>query len=221
MAADMIRTEQIEAFRKRFSRNPILYVTREGAQPEEKLRGMLIGNVGVDSLLIGGFQGIRLEPGEPLVVRTMLDSQVVGFETKVLSAIDDPRAYFVSFPSDAAFLNLRKADRIQAFFPADVSTKARATDGTLLVKARVVDISAGGCSFRSKTRLQNEAEVRMSFMLPGERQVQAGQGVVLESKPLGAVFHNRTTFPRDLGNAPLIRDVETWITENLPYAAVG
>jgi hypothetical protein len=118
-------------------------------------------------------------------------------------------------------VNLRKAQRIQAFFPAEVQVSKQASGSAdmYLLKTRVLDISAGGCSFRSKTKLNANADVKIAFSLPGDRHIQSVLATVIECTASGAVFHNRVKFSQDATNAPILQEIGKWIADSLTFTS--
>ncbi len=203
---------------RRFGENPPLFVQRKEAGDPARHAGLLIGNIGDQYLVLGGFTDVEMSAGEKIVLRTVLDNHLVGFETQVKFKIDQPRMYIVTFPAKIETINLRKAHRIQAFFPADAQVSGAGDDGNvLLLKTRVLDISGGGCSFRSKTKLHANAQVALSFTLPGDRHIQTVRGMLLDSAAAGTVFHSRIKFVQDPANLPVIGEINKWINENLTF----
>jgi hypothetical protein len=91
----------------------------------------------------------------------------------------------------------------------------------MLLKTRVMDISAGGCGFRSKTRLSSNQELAISFSLPGDRRVQSVRGIVLESQAAGPTFHNRVKFIQDPANMAILQEVAQWVTESIAFGATA
>ena len=212
--------QDLKAMRQELASNTSVLVQRKGASNDERFRGVMFGNIRDESLMMGGFQGEELPLGEHLLVRMVLGAHIIGFETEVLRKLDEPEVYFVSFPQQIEALNLRSAERITAFFPADVHL-AKDQGGHqdyLVLKTRINDISAGGCSFRSKTELPKDAEIKVSFSLPGERHIQSLVAVVIESKRSGGTYSNRTKFPQAGNNLPITKEISKWITENAAFA---
>jgi hypothetical protein len=201
---------------KQLGVNSPLFVQRPGADAADRHSGILIGNIRNERLLIGVYDGVELDTGEGIVVRLGMGSHLVGFETQVLKKVDDPPLYVVKFPEQVHAMNLRKAQRIQAFFPADVQVREPGSDQVYLLKTRVLDISAGGCSFRSKTKLP-AAHVQMSFALPGERRVHSVKGAIVESARMGLVYHSRVKFVNEAVNVPIMQDVAQWVAEGLSF----
>jgi hypothetical protein len=203
---------------RRFGENPPLFVQRKEAGDPARHAGLLIGNIGDQYLVLGGFTDVEMSAGEKIVLRTVLDNHLVGFETQVKFKIDQPRMYIVTFPAKIETINLRKAHRIQAFFPADAQVSGAGDDGNvLLLKTRVLDISGGGCSFRSKTRLQAESQVTLNFSLPGDRRIQSVRGTLLDSQAVGAVYHSRIKFSQDAANVPILSEITKWVGESLTF----
>jgi hypothetical protein len=207
------------AFALRLGQNAPVFAQRtEGSDPSRH-NGVLIGNLKDQFLVIGGFATVSFRVGEQIVLRMIFGNHLVGFPTQVVKVIDDPQLYFVKFPLQVESLNLRKAQRIQAFFPAEVqvSKQAGGTADMYLLKTRVLDISAGGCSFRSKTKLVNESEVRIAFLLPGDRHIQSVAATIIDCTPSSGIFHNRVKFKQDLANLPALQEIAKWVTDSLTF----
>ena len=90
------------------------------------------------------------------------------------------------------------------------------SDQVFLLKTRVLDISAGGCSFRSKIKLP-AATVHISFALPGERRIQSLKGEIIQSVQVGLVFHSRVKFAHEPANIPVLQDVAKWVAEGVSF----
>ncbi|HEX7926666.1 MAG TPA: hypothetical protein VF678_03680, partial [bacterium] len=71
--------------------------------------------------------------------------------------------------------------------------------------------------FRSKTKLVAGAEVKISFSLPGDRQIQSVMAVIIDCSPSAAVFHNRVKFSQDAANLPVLQEIHKWVTDSLTF----
>jgi len=213
------KPEDSSFFLKRLSENAPAFVQRSGSEPDIRHSGMLVGNVRDQYLVLAVFDGSEFGTGERLVVRMALGAQLVGFETVVLKKFDDPLLYLVDFPQHIDAINLRKAQRIQAFFPADVKVSTAGAEQVLLLKTRVLDISAGGCSFRSKTKLPTSVSAHLTFALPGDRQIQSVKAAVIDSLPVGAVFHCRAKFIQEPTYLPNLQEIAKWVAEGVSFGA--
>lgn len=221
MASAPRSSEEVSMFGKRLSENPVVYVQRTEAAESERHNGILIGNIHEETLLIGNFDTIEFSAGEKIVLRMLLGSHLVGFETRVVRKFEPPLIYLVTFPQKIESLNLRKQHRVQAFFPADaqVGSFGASPSDVLLLKTRVLDISSGGCSFRSKSKVQAASEVKITFTLPGDRQIQSVKGTVIDSAKVGALFHNRVKFSLEPANLPIVQEINKWIADSLSFTA--
>jgi PilZ domain len=205
-------------FLKQLAENAAVFLQRPGADASGRHTGIMVGNIRDQMLVIGIYDGAEFEIGERLILRMGMGAHLVGFDTKVLKKSAEPQLYFIQFPDRVEAINLRKAQRIQAFFPADVKIDKEGSDQILLLKTRVLDISAGGCSFRSKTKF-NASSVSISFALPGERHIQSIKGSIIDSIQVGMVFHSRVKFSQDPGNQPILQEVAKWVAEGLSFGA--
>ena len=205
-------------YAKQLSQNATVYVRRPEESDTVRHVGLLIGNQRDEYLLVGVVDGCAFGPGDSMVVRMALGPHLVGFESRVFKKMDDPTLYLIEFPGKIAAMNLRKAQRLQAFFPADVKVEQPASRDVMLLQSRVLDISAGGCSFRSKMKPPcNTAHI--SFALPGERHVQSLKSSVIDSSPVGAVYHSRAKFLSEPANLPNLQEIAKWVSDGLSYAA--
>ncbi|MEE8556099.1 MAG: PilZ domain-containing protein [bacterium] len=220
MTAKKASPDALAAFKKRLLDNPPVFAQKLTDTSEERDQGILVGNYKGVHLVVGGFEQDRFGIGERIILRMILGSEVVGFETEVTAKTERPLMYVVKFPDAVEAIHLRHADRVQAFFPAEVRVSQSGSEAgdTYLLKTRILDISSGGCCFRSKTKIPPDAEVKISFMLPGERQIQSASAVVLESVPLGKVYNNRAKFPQDGANIPIVQEISNWVNDSLSFA---
>ncbi len=205
---------------ERLSENAPVYAQRPEKGDPSRHTGMLIGNIKDEFLLIGGFAGADFGVGEKIVLRMVFGNHLVGFETEVMRRFDEPLLYIVKFPLQVESLNLRKSQRIQAFFPAEVQVSklaGAATADMYLLKTRVMDISVGGCSFRSKMKLAPNAEMRITFSLPGDRHIQSVGAAVIDCTSLGTIFHNRVRFNQDPANLPILQEIAKWVNDSLTF----
>jgi hypothetical protein len=221
MSPDAIEVRSGELFRKRLCRNAEVLVSKARPAVTERHRGILIGNIGFDYLLLGGFASRPFGQGDAVSVRTLIEGQSVGFQTSIAKITDDPTIYLARFPLDVEIFNVRKAHRIQAFFPAEVAVAAPAWEGDRILPSRILDINAGGCRLRSRRGPPKNAEVAITFALPGAPGPHAGWGVVLDCKAARWVFDSRMIFIREERNLPMLRGVEAWVNDNLMLALAG
>lgn len=210
--------EESNHFIKQLSENAPVYVQRPGTGTESvRHTGILIGNLKDQLLVIGIFDGAEFAIDERLVVRMALGAHLVGFEAQVVKKLDDPPLYLIRFPQRIEAINLRKAQRLQAFFPADVQLAKGGSGDIHMLKTRVTDISAGGCSFRSKTKLPGAAAVQISFALPADRHIHSVKATVIECAQVGFVFHTRAKFLQEPSNLPALQEVAKWVAEGLSF----
>jgi hypothetical protein len=221
MAGDSSKPVDSGTFTRQLSQNEQVYAQRVDPAEEQRHSGLLVGNIGDNHLVIGGFQGTEFAMGERLVLRMVLGNHLIGFQTVIERRFEGPTLYICQFPLKIESVNLRKADRIQAFFPADVSfSKGGGDAGEMrILKTRILDISAGGCNFRSKSKLETNLDVRISFILPGDRQIQSVKAVVLESVLAGSIFNNRVRFTQDSSNAVILPEISRWVTDSMTFTS--
>ena len=188
---------------------------------DQRHTGFLIGNIKDQSLIIGGFDPIQFSIGEIIILRMAQDNHLVGFETEVEGKYSNPLFYLVKFPLKIESLNLRKSHRVQAFFPGDISIPEKKSfpEETHIFKTRILDISKGGCSCSTKTKLQADFDVQISFTLPGEQRIQSIKGVVIDSIAAGNVYDSRIKFFQEDSDLPIIEEISRWVNDSLSFAS--
>ncbi len=218
MGANLNPNKEMEVFKNRLSENSLLFVQKTDGGDKDRHQGTLFGNVGDKLLMIGGFDAVNFAMGERIILRMVMGAALIGFETKVVKKTEDPQIYFVQFPLKVEAMGLRKADRIQAFFPADISASGKTSEDVYVLKTRISDISSGGCCFRTKTKLTPNTEAQISFTLPGNRHFHSVRAIVLGSTIIGDFYDNRATFPREGENLPIIEEIAKWVNRSLTFS---
>ncbi len=85
----------------------------------------------------------KLASGLPVMARCLLDGDVVGFPAKVTGYIAKPfPLIFLSWPQEIERQPLRKAKRVDCYFPGVFLHRGREHKGL------IIDLSAGGCRIR-------------------------------------------------------------------------
>lgn len=188
---------------------------------DQRHTGILIGNIKDKSLIIGGFDPVQFSVGEKIILRMAQDNHLVGFETEVEEKFSNPLIYLVKFPQTIESLDLRKSYRVQAFFPGNIyiSETAIGHEETQILKTRILDISKGGCSCSTKTKLQADSDVKISFTLPGEQRIQSIKGVVIDSIAEGNVYDARIKFIQEDRDLPIIEEISRWVNESISFAS--
>ena len=123
---------------------------RQGSEGSPKHKGFLVGNIHKELLVLGGIQDANFSIGDNLVIRLVLGSEAVGFVTTVKETAKAPlKLYFVSFPEKVESVNLRKAQRLNVFLPAEIQAKNSNGGGAdlHLLQGMVLNISGGGGAF--------------------------------------------------------------------------
>lgn len=205
------------AFLKRIGPQARIIAERAGVVEAVRHPGSLLGNMKNEWLIVGIDNPAGFELGDKLQVRAAVGSHLIAFESEVLHKLGDPRLFGISLPNRVHTVNLRKRERIPAFFPADVQLRTPTGGDTLLLKARVVDIGAGGCALRTKIKVQRTADAKISFSLPGGKQSVVLKGMVIESGLIDRVFHCRVRFTEDPANVAPMQEVEMWVAESLGF----
>jgi PilZ domain len=220
-ARDMIREAKVDdataAFLARLGAHAKIVAFRSGADEGTRHPGVLLGQVRGEWLLIASDSQAPFEVGDGIQVRVSLGSHLIGFESAVLVKFGDSQLFAIELPARVHALNLRKAERIPAFIPADIQLHSTAAGDTLLLKARIVDLCAGGCSFRLKTKVQRAADAKITFDLPGGKQRLTVKASVIESVRVDRVFHCRVRFTEDPQNIVPLQEVQSWVSESLGF----
>lgn len=223
MDQDSPGLNEIKTFQNQLAESTQLFAQRIDTKDKGRHQGNLVGNIKDELLLIAGFDDVEFGLGEHIVLRMVMGNYLIGFRAEVIKKINDPVIYIVNFPINIESINLRKTDRINAFFPAEVhlSTTNNGEKEIQVLQTRIVDISIGGCSFRSKTRLKENIDVGVTFTLPGDRVLHTISGTVLQSVHAKGVFNNRIKFGHENLNLPIIDEIDNWVTESLSFAIDG
>ena len=79
MASIDTSREIVSVFKKRLSENAVVVVQRQGTADSERHQGILIGNIGDEHLVLGGFDAVHFAVNERIVVRMVKGNHVVGF----------------------------------------------------------------------------------------------------------------------------------------------
>jgi hypothetical protein len=182
--------------------------------------GTLVGNIEQDYLIIGGLKDVQLEIGEPIIVRMVHESSVKGYQSSVQGVIDAPvRLYVISYPERVESVNLRKAERLSVFFPADVRAEVQpGAKDIVMLQGMFLNISAGGCCVSTKRQIPSSARVAVAFSLPGESHVHHARGVVLTTLAGDSVYAQRVRWIKESSDQPVMGAIGKWIEQNLSFA---
>ncbi len=212
---------EISVFAKRLSNNSVVMVQKTQPYQDQRHTGILIGNIKDESLIIGGFDPIQFSIGQKLILRMAQDNHLVGFETEVVEKLSSPLIYRVKFPLKIESLNLRKSHRVQGFFPGDlyIAKEESGPEEIHILKTRILDISKGGCSCSTKTKLRADSDVQISFTLPGEQRIQSIKGVVIDSILAGNIYDSRIKFIQEDSDLPIIEEISRWVNESLSFVS--
>ena len=222
MNSDSNSPDYLAALKKRLAEKRMVLAQKVVSTDEDRYQGILIGNVNEEMLVIGEIAGVQFEVGEQIILHIPMDSQLVGFETIVITKVDYPLMYVVRFPDvieeiKGSKIKVRKVERIRAFIPADVNVPDPG-GGTYLVLTRILELSSGGCWFRSKTPLPI-SPITMTFSLPGNQHIKSAHAIVLTSSHAWTVYDIRAKFPKEGTNIPIIQEITNWVNDNQSFAA--
>lgn len=193
-------------------------------KPETRYQGQLMGRVNETTLLIN-LQGVaNFQVGTELIVRTLQEGKVLGFQTTITEAIKNPaELYFLRMPADIEMKNLRKSDRLNVFIPVELQMSINAASGssdTVLFKGNMLNISGGGAQIYAKRKVPAESLVNLSFVLPGERRPNSLAGRVLDTHQQGSITGLRVMFFNNERNLQDLNDLRRWLDQNLEYGTL-
>ena len=183
--------------------------------------GRLMGNVGNRYLILQALGDLELVPGDKVILRMLLGNAVVGFETVIRDVMDRTvKLILADYPQFVETINLRKSDRIKVFIPTDVRASAGLSKekDLLLVRAMILNISSGGCCFSSKTSIEVQQDVNLSFSLPGETHVYNLNAIVMQTKAVEEIFAQRVKFGDGGKKLVHMGELGKWIDENATFA---
>lgn len=203
-----------------FTKNQQLIAQKD--DPEVSLRhgGYLYGNINQERLLVGGFGLAAFEVGDALIVRMIVGAQVMGFKSRVLEISEEfQQLYWLEYPKAMEVKRLRKSDRVNVFFPAEIKSnfEDRPAQDTLLSRGMVINISKSGCCVSTKTPMEPESEITITFSLPGERYTNRLEGTVLRNNSRKMVTMQAVKFDRNPQYVQVLGDLERWLDQNLQY----
>jgi PilZ domain len=194
----------------------------------QPLAGHVVGTVNGQRIILGGISATVLAPGEAVIVRMAVGSEVLGFHTLVAEACGtEMPLYLLEMPETVESINLRKGARLNVFVPADVQyshgtpTNQSAAD-LALVQGRMLNLSREGCCLSTKRPLTVNQPIRLAFSLPGGRSTYRVPAKVL--RHLGAregVFVQGVQFEKEQEHLPVLADLQQWISQNLPFAVAS
>ena len=185
--------------------------------------GTLVGNIQQDYLVISGLKDVQLEIGDPIIVRMVHESSVMGYQSRVQGVIDAPvRMYLIAYPESVESVNLRKAERLSVFFPADVRAEVQpGAQDIVMLQGMFLNISAGGCCFSTKRQIPSSVRVAVAFSLPGESHVYHARGVVLTTLAGDTAYAQRVRWIKESSDQPVMTAIGKWIEQNLSFALVS
>lgn len=185
-----------------------------------RYRAILYGSVGDEFLMIGGLETPVVSAGAEIIVRMVIEGQALAFRSTVESVVESPkRLLFAGFPTEAATADLRKAERINVFVPADPRAEAglNGESKTMMLKTIVVNLGSGGCCVSTKQPLEAETEISVSFALPGETHIHSVTGMVIGRTRKDSGYVVRVKFPKISENVLPMGDISRWVTQYAPF----
>ena len=159
-----------------------LIVERKMGGQKQRGRCQLVGAVKDRFLilsmpLIDGVPAFTI-PNDPCIVRYVDQGRVVGFTSTVVKVLFDPAALvFIDYPKKPEVITLRQSQRLKTDLPAVVH---RTGQEEQIVRARIVDLSAGGCRVTTLGTFSVGAPLFMSFKMPSGREYQKIEATVVK-----------------------------------------
>ena len=197
-------------------KNLPITVQRVTQEDPNRYSAKIVGYVHMRYLVIGDLQKVNLEVGELLLIRMLSEGEAVAYQVTVKKANTDPVLFMTTFPEKVESVSLRSAERIKAFFPAEV----RLTSATAFknFETMVVDISEGGCSFSCKTAIREKDSALIAFSLPGSQTVIRLSGTIVGVSARNSIFSHRFKFDDAGGNEAGRAAIGKWVGEVSIYA---
>ncbi|HEX7927799.1 MAG TPA: PilZ domain-containing protein, partial [bacterium] len=192
-----------------------------GGAAGDRMVGQLFGGIEAGRLILGNFKGGQLASGDEIVVRMAVESEVLGFKTRVAEVLQGSiTMYLVMFPDHVETINLRKSERLSLFIPVNVNLRygGQKSEDFHMLQGVVVNLSRGGCCVTTKRPIDMNMEVRLHFTLPGEKHLFKVDGRVLRAGQKDSVFTQGVQFQRETENLPALAEVSQWITQNLSFS---
>jgi hypothetical protein len=205
-----------------FIKNHQVSVQRaEGGATGERMVGQLFGGIEGGHLILGNFKAGQLAKGDEVIVRMAVESEVLGFKTKVTEVLQGSiPMYLVRYPEAVETINLRKSERLNLFIPVNVNLRygGQKSEDFHMLQGVVVNISRGGCCITTKRPIDLNMEVRLHFTLPGEKHLFKVDGRVLRAGQRDQVYTQGIQFQRETENLPALAEVSQWINQNLSFS---
>lgn len=196
-------------------------VIQRGDDPEKRYRGSLIGIVSENLILVQVEDNAAFVSNDRVIVRMVQAGKAYGFETVTAHNIKEPvPLLFLAKPSDLEVVNLRKAERMDVFVPADVRHESGkgGKENTRILQSYLTNISSGGCRVLTKMPIPKESVVNLSFHMPLEKNLYALSGTVLESNSQRSIFGHRVRFFSSEKNVQDLADLQRWVKQNMDFA---
>ncbi len=200
----------------KLNRNVPISVEREGDASGNRYRGFWAGNIGEKFLLLGGMPDLSIGVGDRLVVRMLLDTTVLGYKTTVSEILERPeRLLIATWPEEVVTVELRKTERIALFVPTDVRAEQQKSSGpaTMLLKAMMLNISSGGCYLSSKSAVEPDSQINVSFSLPGESFLHNLKGTVVATDAKEGAHGLRVKFAENAEDSPGNSGISDWVSQ--------
>ncbi|MCZ6474358.1 MAG: PilZ domain-containing protein [SAR324 cluster bacterium] len=205
-----------------FSQNFPLTVERPGQNEEQRWAGTLYGSIRGRCLMVGGFSGREFSVGEELLVRTSLESHIVGFWATVTDKLETMETiYLLSYPEHVEYLDWRKSPRINVFIPAEIELSSSAGSGEPYSKFHgvLLNLSGNGCRVSSQDELPETLHCNIKFSLPGsDESFQLSGDIVRKYMPSQQVSSIGVNFGSRPENKPATDHIGHWISSNKAFA---
>ena len=201
-----------------------LVVLHLAENPEDRYRGILMGLVPGDMVLVQAEEAPPIWEKQKVIVRLVREGKAIGFESTVLHRVEKPvLMFFLAKPDNIEVVSLRKAERMDVFVPVDLrhTSKSGNEDNTHILQGYMTNVSGGGCRVLTKFPIAAESVIQISFSLPLEKHLYTLSGTVLEStvqkSSQKTVFGHRVRFFPSEKHAQDLGEIRRWIQQNMDF----
>ncbi len=196
-------------------------VLQRAQDPAQRYRGVLIGVVSDDLVLVQVEGQAPIDVNEKVIVRMVEAGKAYGFETVISHMISEPvPMVFLALPAGVEVVNLRKAERMDVFVPVDVrheAEKGGSAADTRILQGYLTNISSGGCRVLTKMPIAAKDVVNLSFHMPLDKHLYTLSGTVLESTSQRSIFGHRVRFFPSDRNVQDLAELRRWINQNMDF----
>lgn len=193
--------------------------------PEQRYRGVFLGIVPGDYLLLHVEDPPPPIERQKVVVRLIQEGRAIGFQSVIEHRVEVPvTLMFLSKPDNIEVVSLRKTERMDVFVPVDVrhTSEEKGNQDTRIFQGYMTNISSGGCRVLTKYPIVAESVTHLSFNLPLEKHLYTLSGKVLSGANTKSsqktVFGHRIRFFPSEKNSQDMGEIRRWINQNADFA---